>query len=126
MPKPINETIGRCACSTPTCDEVADVRKMRGNGRLYLVCNECGTIRPTGARFQDYILNNADMKGPDDPAPNPAPNPAPAPEPAPDVPEPRPAPKPAPRPARPRQEPEPGRGAGGFLSRVNDFSLDDF
>lgn len=118
MPKPINETIGRCACSTPGCDELADVRKMRGNGRLYLVCGECGTIRPTGERFQDYILNNAAMNGPDVPEPAPAP----APEPAPDVPE----PKALPQPARPRQEPEPGRSAGGFLASFNNFSLDDF
>ncbi len=117
MPKPINETIGRCPCSTPTCDEVADVRKMRGNGRLYLVCKECGTIRPTGARFQDFILSNATMNGPDDPAPEPAPEPEPEP-PAPQV-----AVKPPARPARPAHDPAPQRKPGGLLAYLNDWEL---
>lgn len=39
---------------------------MKGDsGRLYLVCPECGTIRPTGQRFQSYILDNAELFGPE-------------------------------------------------------------
>lgn len=66
MPKPINRTIGNCVCSTIGCGVLSAVRRMKGgSGRLYLVCSECGTIRPTGQRFQSYILNNAELFGPE-------------------------------------------------------------
>ena len=114
MPKPINQTIGHCLCYGRDCEQVADVRRFKNHerGRLYLVCPECGPIRPTGQRFQDYIQANM-TTGETEQEPEPIINtrvepkevPGPAPEPAPE-PEPAPAPEPEP-------EPEEKTGGGG-------------
>ncbi len=58
MAKPINQTVGRCRCLS--CDDSADVRRLKNHerGKLYLVCHECGTMRPSGVRFQRFVVNN--------------------------------------------------------------------
>jgi len=100
VPKPINPTIGTCECSMKGCTEIADVRRMKNNGLLYLVCPEHGVIRPPGKAHQEYILSHANLppapalEEPDpDPVPEPMPDddPEPTPAPAPDDPEPEPA-----------------------------------
>jgi len=96
VPKPINPTIGTCECSMKGCTEIADVRRMKNNGPLYLVCPEHGVIRPPGKAHQEYILSHANLTPApalDEPDPEPAPagDPEPTPAPAPDDPEPEPA-----------------------------------
>lgn len=118
MPKPINETIGTCACSMKGCEQVADVRRMKNSGPLYLVCPEHGVIRPPGQAHQEYILENAHLFAAEPlPEPEPEPEPEPVtmtPAPAPDTPEPEPKPKAPATPAR----------AGGVLGFLDDWDID--
>lgn len=54
MPKPINETVGRCLCRHKDCDQVADVRRSKGHehGAPYLVCPDHGVDRAHGPAAQ--------------------------------------------------------------------------
>lgn len=101
MPKPINPTIGRCKCYGRDCEHDADVRKMKNKETLYLVCQDCGVIRPPGENFQEYILNNASMNGPDGASPVQEKTPEPVPEPE-------------------KKESIPKAVEAGFWSRAND------
>jgi hypothetical protein len=62
--------LGTCPCSTRTCDKIARIKKTepvryKTAGKLYLDCEACGLIMPTGQSFQDYILNTGTFYGPD-------------------------------------------------------------
>lgn len=113
MPKPINETIGRCRCRKSGCAEVADVRRMKNHerGALYLVCPRHGTDKAPAARFQpeldQWIADNTP-----EPQEGPEPGPEPAPAPPPAVPEPA-----------PQEGPAPGRRRAGFFAWLNDWRL---
>lgn len=92
MPKMINPAIGWCAC--PVCGTRGNVKRFavralnpnqaRRGGRLYVECREHGTFTSAAPGFQDWILERAELWGPEgqpvavpDP-PTPAkPNPAP-------------------------------------------------
>jgi len=67
MPKPINKDIGTCPCVTKGCEVTAHIRKIKNEGKLYLDCAECGSLRLRGQRFQDYILDNGLFFTPDEP-----------------------------------------------------------
>lgn len=146
MPHPKNKTFGLCAC--PICSGDADVRRQKNheNGKLYLSCPTCGTVRPEREFFQRWVADHMSVDGaPVEPKPAPAvtapvteqkPKPAPAVT-APVVAAPKPEPKPAPAvtepekpvvtapeaevtaPAKPKPEkkPEPETG-GGFFDRL--------
>jgi len=77
MPKPINQTIGKCLCAYGKCEKAADVRRCKNHerGRRYLVCPDHGIIRASSAASQrsldEWIDNN--MVNNDVPSPGPAP-----------------------------------------------------
>jgi hypothetical protein len=126
MPKPINPTIGTCPCSQKGCEQVADVRRMKG-GKLYLVCAHDGVIRPGGANFQDYILENASLYGAEGASPKPEPGPSPEPDTGPEIPEPVAQDNPSEKPPGGGAVPERAGNRPGpfmrFLQWVNDFSI---
>lgn len=73
MPRVNNPVIGNCPC--PICGKSAGVKRFgvralhpgrtRMGGRLYIECKEHGTFNSTSQGAQDWILNNADIWGPD-------------------------------------------------------------
>lgn len=94
MPRKPNPDIGTVLCPVRTCTATAHVRKMvkgRREGELYAVCPVHGPTMTRGAEFQEWMLANVKIYGPDGPpipepvsraAPEPAPPPPPPPPPA--------------------------------------------
>ena len=73
MPKMINPAIGWCAC--PVCGTRGSVKRFksaaltpsraRRGGRLYVECREHGTFTSAAPGFQDWILDRAELWGPE-------------------------------------------------------------
>lgn len=57
-----NEDKGRVEC--PFSGTSAAVRR-NSKGRLYFNCPSCGVIQPHGAGFQSWMMDNAELYGPE-------------------------------------------------------------
>lgn len=58
------EVLGEVNCPHHVGAIVADVKRAK-TGKLYYDCPKCGLIMPTRPAFQDWVLSNATLYGPE-------------------------------------------------------------
>lgn len=58
------EVLGEVNCPHHAGAIVADVKRAK-TGKLYYDCPKCGLIMPTRPAFQDWVLSNATLYGPE-------------------------------------------------------------